>query len=215
MEKEILKGLRRAVREYDAELARHLAEEAIKAQMDLVEVIENGPVKALKEIGDKFGRGELFLTELIFAAKAAESSSEILNEEIIRQGQTKKSLGKILIGTVAGDIHSIGKNIVATMLRVAGFEVIDLGIDVPTEVFINKVKELKPDIVGLSALLTATMNEQRKIIEKLAENGLRTKVKVIVGGAPITPQWAEDVGADAYGFDAQDAVKKTMFLLNL
>jgi len=145
MEKEeILEGLRKAVKECDAELARRFAEEAVKAQMNLAEVIENGPAKALKEVGDKFGRGELFLPELIAAAQAAEASIEILNKEIKRRAQTRKSLGKVLIGTVAGDIHSIGKSIVATMLTVAGFDVIDLGVDVPTEVFIEKVKELKP-----------------------------------------------------------------------
>jgi len=215
MEKEeILEGLRRAVKEYDNELAERLAKEAIKAQLDPVEVIEEGPGKALKEVGDMFGKGELFLPELMAAAQAAETSIKLLNEEIMKRAQTRKSLGKFLIGTVAGDIHSIGKNIVATMLRVAGFEVIDLGVDVPTEVFIEKVKEVKPDVIGLSALLTTTMNEQKKIIEKLIENGLRDKVKVIVGGAPVSPEWAEEIGADACSLDAQDAVEKTIKLIH-
>jgi corrinoid protein of di/trimethylamine methyltransferase len=168
----------------------------------------------LKEIGDMFGKGEIFLPELMAAAQAAEASVKVLNEEIAKRAQTRKSLGKFLIGTVAGDIHSIGKNIVATLLRVAGFEVIDLGVDVPAEVFIEKVKELNPDIVGLSALLTTTMNEQKKIIEKLDEQGLRAKVKVMVGGAPVSQQWAKEIGADACGLDAQDAVEKAIKLIN-
>jgi trimethylamine corrinoid protein len=211
---EILEQLRKAIKEYDVDQAKHYSQEAIKAKMDPAEVIKNGPAMVLKEIGDKFANGELFLPELVAASQAGEASIAVLNEEITKRFQTRKSLGKYIIGTVSGDVHSIGKNIVATMLRVAGFDVTDLGVDVPTDLFIQKVKEMKPEFLGLSALLTTTMDEQRKIIIRLREEGLRDKVKVMIGGAPVSPEWAKEIGSDAVGFDAQDAVEKTLKLLS-
>ena len=210
---DILEQLRNAIKEYDVDQARHYSQEAIKAKMDPTEVIKNGPAIVLKEIGDKFANGELFLPELVAAGQAGEASIAVLNEEITKRSQSRTSLGKYIIGTVSGDVHSIGKNIVATMLRVAGFDVTDLGVDVPTDVFIQKVKELKPQILGLSALLTTTMDEQRKIIIRLKEEGLRGKVKVMVGGAPVSPEWAKEIGADSVGLDAQDAVEKALKLM--
>ena len=211
---DILEQLRNAIKEYDVDQAKHYSQEALKAKMDPTEVIKNGPAIVLKEIGDKFANGELFLPELVAAGQAGEASIAVLNEEIAKRSQSRTSLGKYVIGTVSGDVHSIGKNIVATMLRVAGFDVTDLGIDVPTDVFIQKVKELKPEILGLSALLTTTMDEQRKIIIRLKEEGLRSKVKVMVGGAPVSPEWAKEIGADSVGLDAQDAVEKALKLLS-
>jgi len=211
---EILDQLRKAIKEYDVDQAKHYSQEAIKAKMDPTEVIKNGPAMVLKEIGDKFATGELFLPELVAAGQAGEASIAVLNEEITKRFQTRKSLGKYIIGTVSGDVHSIGKNIVATMLRVAGFDVTDLGVDVPTDLFIQKVKEMKPEFLGLSALLTTTMDEQRKIIIRLREEGLRDKVKVMVGGAPVSPEWGKEIGSDAVGLDAQDAVEKTLKLLS-
>ncbi len=210
---EILEQLRKAIKEYDADQARHYSQEALKADMDPTEVIKNGPAMVLKEIGDKFACGELFLPELVAAGQAGEASIAVLNEEITKRSQTRRSLGKYIIGTVSGDVHSIGKNIVATMLRVAGFDVTDLGVDVPTDLFIQKVKEIKPEFLGLSALLTTTMDEQRKIIIRLREEGLRDKVKVMVGGAPVSSEWAKEIGSDAVGLDAQDAVEKALKLL--
>ncbi len=210
---DILEQLRNAIKEYDVDQARHYSQEAIKAKMDPAEVIKNGPAIVLKEIGDKFANGELFLPELVAAGQAGEASIAVLNEEIAKRSQSRTSLGKYVIGTVSGDVHSIGKNIVATMLRVAGFDVMDLGVDVPTDVFIQKVKELKPELLGLSALLTTTMDEQRKIIIRLKEEGLRGKVKVMVGGAPVSPEWAKEIGADSVGLDAQDAVEKALKLM--
>ena len=211
---EILEQLRKAIKEYDVDQAKHYSQEAIKAKMDPTEVIKNGPAMVLKEIGDKFASGELFLPELVAAGQAGEASIAVLNEEITKRSQTRKSLGKYIIGTVSGDVHSIGKNIVATMLRVAGFDVTDLGVDVPTDLFIQKVKEMKPEFLGLSALLTTTMDEQRKIIIRLREEGLRDQVKVMVGGAPVSTEWAKEIGSDAVGLDAQDAVEKTLKLLS-
>ena len=210
---DVLEQLRKAIREFDVDQAKHYSQEAIEAKMDPAEVIKIGPAMVLKEIGDKFACGELFLPELVAASQAGEASIAVLNEEITKNSQSRKSLGKFLIGTVSGDVHSIGKNIVATMLRVAGFDVTDLGVDVPTDVFIQKVKELKPELLGLSALLTTTMEVQREIVRRLVEEGLRGKVKVMVGGAPVSPEWARELGADAVGFDAQDAVEKALKLL--
>jgi trimethylamine corrinoid protein len=210
---DVLEQLRKAIKEYDVDGAKRYSREAIKAKMDPREVIKDGPAIVLKEIGDKFASGELFLPELVAAGQAGEASIAVLNEEIAKRAQSRKTLGKYVIGTVSGDVHSIGKNIVATMLRVAGFDVTDLGVDVPTDVFIQKVKELKPELLGLSALLTTTMEEQREIVRRLIEEGLREKVKVMVGGAPVSPEWAGEIGADAVGFDAQDAVEKALKLL--
>jgi len=205
--------LKKAIKEYDVGQAKHFSQEAVKAGLDPIEVIKKGPALVLKEIGDKFACGELFLPELVAAGEAGEASIAVLDEEITKRTQSRKSVGKVVMGTVLGDVHSIGKNIVATMLRVAGFDVTDLGVDVPTEVFMQKVKELKPDILGLSALLTTTMDEQRKIIIRLKEEGLRDKVKVIVGGAPVSVEWAKEIGADSVGLDAQDGVEKALTLV--
>jgi trimethylamine corrinoid protein len=209
---DILEQLKKAIREYEVDQAKHFSQEAVKAGLDPIEVIKKGPALVLKEIGDKFASGELFLPELVAAGEAGEASIAVLDKEITKRAQSRKSVGKVVMGTVLGDVHSIGKNIVATMLRVAGFDVTDLGVDVPTEVFIQKVKELKPDILGLSALLTTTMDEQRKIIIRLKEEGLRDKVMVMVGGAPVSPEWAKEIGADSVGLDAQDAVEKALRL---
>jgi corrinoid protein of di/trimethylamine methyltransferase len=211
--KEIIERIRKAIKEYDTDQAKFYSQEALKARMDPTEVIKNGPAKALKEIGDRFANGELFLPELVAASQAGEASIAVLSEEITLHGESRQSFGKCVIGTVSGDVHSIGKNIVATMLRVAGFEVTDLGVDVPADVFIRKVKELRPQILGLSALLTTTMEEQRTIIMKLKEEDLRGNVKVMVGGAPVSHQWGKEIGADAVGLDAQEAVEKALKLV--
>ncbi len=215
MEKEkILEKLIKAVKEYDIESARLFAEESIKAGLDPAEVIEKGPAKALGDIGEMFGRGELFLPELMAAAEASQTAIEVLNKEISKQSRIRKSVGTVLIGTVEGDIHSIGKSIVATMLQVAGFEIFDLGVDVPTQVFVEKTKELRPNIVALSALLTTTMVKQKEVIDALSKANLRDKVKVIIGGAPVTEKWSKQIGADAYGRNAQEGVENALKLIH-
>lgn len=214
MERErILREMSEAVSNFDDDLARNLSREAIDSGIDPVEALEEGLAKALREVGDRFGSGEAFITELIAAAQAMEAGAEILNEEIAQRGATRKSIGKFLIGTVEGDIHSIGKNIVTTMLRASGFEVVDLGVDVPTGVFVERVRELKPDILGLSALMTTTMTKQREVIEALREAGLKQSVKVVVGGAPVTEEWVKEIGADACGLDAGIAVQVALNLM--
>ena len=210
---EIIKELGEAVKDYDEDRARRLAEEAVEMGIDPVDALEEGLAKALREVGDRFGRCEAFITELIAAAQAMEAGAEILNEEIARQGASRRVVGRFLIGTVEGDIHSIGKNIVTTMFLAAGFEVFDLGVDVPTGVFVEKVRELKPDILGLSALMTTTMMRQREVIDALWEAGLREGVKVIVGGAPVSEEWVDEIGADACGLDAGSAVNVALRLM--
>lgn len=213
MGEDILKELGEAVQDFDDELARTLALRAVEAGVDPVVALEEGLAKALREVGDRFGRGEVFITELIAAAQTMEAGAEVLNEEISKRGASRKAVGRILMGTVGGDIHSIGKNIVKTMLTAAGFEVFDLGVDVPTDVFVEKVKELGPDILGLSALMTTTMVNQREVIGALNDEGLRDGVKIIVGGAPVTEKWVEEIGADACGLDAGSAVKVALELM--
>ncbi|TRO46277.1 hypothetical protein E2P65_06010, partial [Candidatus Bathyarchaeota archaeon] len=209
----ILEGLREAVFYFDEEEVARLSEEAVRAGLDPVEVLEEGLAGALREVGDRFGSGEVFITELIAAAQAMEVGAEILNREIAKRGVTRRSVGRILIGTVEGDIHSIGKNIVKTMLTAAGFEVIDLGTDVSSRLVVEKVRELKPDILGLSSLMTTTMAKQKEVIDLLKEAGLREGVKVIVGGAPVTEAWVEEIGADACGLDAGSAVRESLKLM--
>ncbi len=213
MSENILNDLGDAVKNFDETRSKSLAEQAIQKGIDPAVALEEGLARALREVGDRFGRGEAFITELIAAAQAMEAGAEVLNREITRRGASRKALAKYLIGTVEGDIHSIGKNIVATMLRAAGFEVIDLGIDIPTEVFVEKVRELKPDLLGLSALMTTTMTRQRDVIEALDNAGIREDVKVIVGGAPVTEEWVNSIGADACGLDASNAVNVALDLI--
>jgi methylmalonyl-CoA mutase cobalamin-binding domain/chain len=162
----------------------------------------------LKEIGGRFDKGEIFLMHLVAAGTAAKKAlTDVLEPEISRSGMKRKTLGKVVIGTVAGDIHDIGKSIVAAMLFTAGFEVFDLGVDIPVEEFVKKVQETNADIIALSALLSTTLPVQRELIQALKTANIRERVKVMVGGAPATMEWAESIGADGYGGDAVEAVK--------
>jgi len=176
----------------------------------------NAMTEALKEIGKRFESCEIFLVHLVVAGDAAKRATvEVLEPLLKKSVEKREALGKVVIGTVAGDIHDIGKNIVAMMLFTAGFEVYDIGKDVPAEEFVKKTRELDADIVALSALLTTTLPAQRDVIEALKKTGLREKVKVLVGGAPATAKWAEEVGADGYGEDAIEAVKVAKKVLGI
>ena len=215
MSGDILKQLGEAVLNFDDELAKSLSQRAVEEGVDPVVALEEGLARALRDVGDRFARGDAFITELIAAAQAMEAGAVVLNDEIARRGASRRAIGRFLIGTVEGDIHSIGKNIVATMLSAAGFEVIDIGVDVTTETFVEKVGDLKPDILGLSALMTTTMTKQRDVIEALRAADLREDVKVIVGGAPVTEDWVEEIGADACGLDAGSAVQTALGLMEV
>ena len=182
---------------------------------DPLEIV-NALTHVLKEIGKKFEDGEIFLVHLVAAGEAARrATSEVLQPLIEKSKEKTTTLGKVLIGTVAGDIHDIGKNIVAMMLFTSGFEVHDIGKDISAEEFVRKTRDLNVDVVAVSALLTTTLPAQRDVIEALKKAGLKQKVKVIVGGAPATAKWAEEAGADGYGEDAIEAVKITKKLLGV
>lgn len=213
MEKEV-EELRQAIREFDEERGRKLVEEAVKKGIDPLKIIEEGLAKELRQIGEKFSRGEVFIVDLIGAAKVMETSMEVLQPILEKSGEKLEFLGRVLIGTVEGDIHDIGKNIVASVLKASGFEVHDLGKDVSAQTFIDKVREMRPDVVGASALLTTTMPMQEEIIKALRKENLRSGVKVIVGGAPCSSEWAQKIGADGYAEDAIEAVNLVKTLLD-
>ena len=178
-------------------------EEALSLNIDPLKILDCVS-KGLDEVGRKYESGEYFLMELILAGNLASEVTNMLRPYL--KAKRKISRGKVVIGTVEGDLHDIGKNIVISMLSSAGFEVIDLGVDVSAEKFIDAVKKEKPDILAMSCLLTVGLPHMREVIEKLKEEGLRDKVKVMVGGRPVTPEYAREIGADAYGADAVDAV---------
>lgn len=192
---------------FDADRFVETVKKSIDQGYNPIEIV-NALSAVLKEIGKKFESGEIFLVHLVAAGDAAKrATTEVLEPLIKKSSEKREALGKVVIGTVAGDIHDIGKNIVAMMLFTAGFEVYDIGKDVPAEEFVKKTKEFNADIVAMSALLTTTLPAQRDVIEALKKAGLRDKVKILVGGAPTTAKWAEEIGADGYGEDAIEAVK--------
>lgn len=208
---EIMKKLADAVAEGDEELAVELTQKAVDAGMKPVQVINEGLTTGINEVGERFAAGEYFLPDLLLGAKAMEAGINIL--EPLMAGTDREFLGRVIMGTVKGDLHSIGKNIVSIMLKAAGFEVFDLGVDVPTSKFAEEIKRLKPNIVGISALLTSTVGRQEEIIEFLKEAGVRDQVKVMIGGAPISQSWADKIGADGYAEDAINAVRVAKDLL--
>jgi len=196
-----------AVLTYNYDEIKKRVMEGLATGVDPVTIIEKGLTRGLNIVGEKFQKGEMFLTDLISAAEPVQTIvKEVVEPQILKSKQVRKSLGKIVLGTVEGDIHDIGKTIVGAMLFSAGFEVHDIGKDVPVTEFIKKVKEVKADIVGASALLSTSLPAQRKLIEALVTEGMRTNVKVMVGGAPVTNEWAQEIGADGYGADAVEAV---------
>jgi len=205
-EKDIFANLTESCLNFDPEAARKYAKEAIEAGVDPIEAIEKGLAPGIRRLGEKFENGEVFLPELIMGGVAMQDAMKIL-ESKIPQGKERKILGRVLLGTVRGDIHDIGKNIVASLLKANGFEVHDVGVDVPTEVFVQKVRELEPDVVGLSALLTTTLPAQKEVVAALEQAGLRKRVKVIVGGAAASRDWCVEAGADGYAGDAVGATK--------
>ncbi|NPE29946.1 dimethylamine corrinoid protein 3 [Methanococcoides sp. SA1] len=184
-----------------------------KGQAPAVELIDNGLAAGMNEVGVLFERGKLFLPHVMMAADAMSAGVELLQDEILAGGGTSSKLGVIVNGTVEGDVHDIGKAIVSTMLQAAGFEVHDIGRDVPVQNFIDKIKETNADMVGLSALMTTTLQGQKEVIELLKENGMRDSIKVMVGGAPATDAWALKCGADCYAENASEAVAKAKELL--
>lgn len=206
MTEEIYRAMARSVLDGEAEEAVRLAMESIQSGVDPLDAINLGFVPGVEEIGEQFSCGEAFLPQLVMAGEAMKGALSALEPEMAKQGIGREMLGTVVLGTIAGDIHDIGKTLVGTMLTVAGFEVIDLGVDVPVMSLVETAREVNADIIGVSALLTTTMVNQRDVIEALEDLGLRPGIKVMVGGAPVTREWAEEIGADGYSEDAVGAV---------
>jgi len=209
---EIIDRLKEAILTYDRKLASQLAEKAIGEGVDPGEIL-NGMTEVIRKIGDDFGRGELYLPDLVGAASAMSEAISIVEIEIEKSGKKVEKISTVVLGTVKGDIHDIGKTMVKTFLVAENFRVIDLGVDVSLEEFIKAIDKYNPGILALSALLTTTVTEQRKIIEALKDKGIRDKVKVIIGGAATNQEFADKIGADGYEATAPRAAKLCKRLL--
>ena len=190
-----------------------LTRQALEANLGPLTIVNEGLVPGMNIVGAKFQSGEYFLPHLIIAATAMQQAMELLEPELKARQQAFETAGTLVIGSVAGDIHEIGKSLVATMMSASGFQVYDLGVDVPTETFVAKVRETGADLLGLSALLTTTMTGQRQVIEALEEAGIREQVKVLIGGAPVSQEWVEAIGADGYAEDAVGAIELARHLV--
>jgi corrinoid protein of di/trimethylamine methyltransferase len=206
-----LKRLKDAVTGCDLDNIEKIAEEALASGVKPVEAIQMGLAKGIKEVGERFGKGETYLPELVMAANVMKKGVAVV-EPHIPKGTDMGGLGKMVIGTVEGDIHDIGKSLVGTILGTAGFDIIDLGVDVPAERFLENAAKEHVKILGMSALMTTTMVKMPEIVTALASKGLRKRMIVMVGGAPTTKEWAKEIGADA---QAGDAVEASELALNL
>ena len=207
----ILDDLCQSVIEGNRNQTQELVKEAIAKDVPAEQILKEGLIRAMAEVGHKFECGEYFVPEMLIAARAMQSGLSLLRPYLITA--KVQAIGKVIIGTVQGDLHDIGKNLVAMMLEGAGFEVIDLGVDVSPEKYVQAVREHHPDLVACSALLTTTMPRMKDIIDALKENGLRDQVKVLIGGAPVTESFANQIGADACATDAASASARAKELM--
>ena len=203
---ELLEAMARSIIDGDAEVAADLARRAIETGMDPLEAIDRGFVPGVDHVGEEFSKETMFLPELVLAGEAMKAAVAVLEPEMTKAGVEREIHGTVVLAAAVGDIHDIGKSLVGTMLSASGFRVVDLGVDVPVDTVVEKAREVRADIVGVSALLTTTMPGQREVIAALEVAGLRSEVKVMVGGAPVTPEWAREIGADGFGEDAARAV---------
>jgi corrinoid protein of di/trimethylamine methyltransferase len=202
-----------AVLSFDGDKVTEATKKALKQGQDPVKVLDE-LTKALRIVGKKFEDGEFFLMHLVAAAEPVQRViKDILEPEMLKKKEQRTSLGKVVLGTVAGDIHDIGKNIVGAMLFAAGFEVYDIGKDIPPEQFVAKAKEVSANLVGASALLSTSLPMQREIVEGIVAAGLRDKVKLLFGGAPVTEEWVKEIGGDGYAENAIEAVNVAKRLL--
>lgn len=202
----LFKQMAEAVIDGDEDEAAALAKTGLEQGVDPLEAINKGFAAGMDVVGELYSSGEYFLPDLILGGEAMKAALAVLEPALKASGQVREVLGTVVLGTVKGDIHEIGKSLVGSMLSASGFEVFDLGIDIDAGVFVAKALEHDADIVALSALLTTTMLHQREVIEHLAEAGIREKVKVMVGGSPVTQGWADQIGADGFAEDAAGAV---------
>ena len=205
MSEELYKKLMQAVIDGEPEDAEQFAKEALDQKVDALECINQALMPGIQKVGELFSSGEYYLPELIIGADAMKAALDVL-EPALMGGQERDVVGRVVLGTVEGDLHEIGKTLVGTMLTANGFQVTDIGVDQSPEAFVKAVEEHNADIVGASALLTTTMLQQKKLVEALESAGLRDKVKVMIGGAPVTDRYAEEIGADGYAEDAISAV---------
>jgi corrinoid protein of di/trimethylamine methyltransferase len=203
----IFSEMKQSVINGDVDVAEELARRALAEGIDPLEAVNQGYLPGMQQVGIEFGAKNLFLPDVVIAAEAMKKAAAILEPEMTRRGSQRTVAGRVVLGTVKGDIHEIGKSLVGTLLSANGFEIYDLGVDVPFAKFAEKAREVNADIVGVSALLTTTMAGQQNVIEALDHLGLRPKVKVMVGGAPVTREWADKIGADGYSGDALGAVE--------
>jgi len=209
----IFEEMELAIIDGDEELCASLAQKAIDEGLDPAEAIDKGFAKGMRVLGDRFESGECFLPELLTAEDAMNAAMEILQPKIEESQAQREKLGKVVIGTIQGDVHDIGKNIVKLFMSVAGFEVVDVGRDVPVRTFIKTAQKEKADIIAASALMTTTMVYMPELIKQLKELGIRDQFKVMVGGAPVIKSWAMEVGSDGYGLTAKEAVQNALELM--
>jgi corrinoid protein of di/trimethylamine methyltransferase len=210
----LIEALQGSIMEGDKERARVAARQALDAGIPPLEAIERGLNEGLRIIGEKFGRLEVYLPDLMLGANAFGAAMEILEPAILEAGQRREPVGRVVIGTVKGDIHRIGKDIVAMLLKAAGFEVHDLGVDVPSAAFLTEAAKVKADIIAMSSLLTSTMPGQREVIALLKEKGQRDHFAIMVGGGPVTQDWSDQIGANVYGKTAAEAVQLALKLMD-
>jgi len=201
-----LSAMRQSIIDGAPDTAASLAQQAVAAGVSPLDAINDGYVPGMHEVGQQFAKGQMFLPDMMASAEAMRAAMAVLDPELKKQGTERPLAGTVVLGTTKGDIHEIGKILVGTLLTAHGFRVHDLGVDVPGDRFADKAREFNADIVGVSALLTTTMRNQRGVIEALEKSGLRSQVKIMVGGAPVTRRWAEEIGADGYARDAMSAV---------
>jgi corrinoid protein of di/trimethylamine methyltransferase len=215
MHEQLFKEMAQSIIDGDAELAEQLAKQAMELDIDPLEAINQGFVIGVNHVGSEFSCGNAFLPELVMAGEAMKTAVSTLEPEMARRGTERQVFGKVVIGTIEGDIHDIGKTLVATMLSASGFKVFDLGVDVSALKLVEKARQEHADIVAVSALLTTTMVRQRDVVEALDDMGLRPQVKVMVGGAPVTREWVTEIGADGYSEDAIGAVQVAKQLMGV
>jgi corrinoid protein of di/trimethylamine methyltransferase len=206
MEDKLFAQMKEAIIAGEPEDAARLAQQAISMGVHPLIALNRGFVPGMDAVGEQFNCGDMFLPELVLAAEAMKAAVAVLEPELARTGSVRQVIGKVVIGTVAGDIHDIGKTLVSTMLAANGFEVFDLGVNVPVQAFIDKARQVNASIIAMSALLTTTMVQQRDFIRAFEVAGLRPGVKVMVGGAPVTKSWASEIGADGFSPDAIGAI---------
>jgi len=211
---EMVKQLAQAVIEGDIDKSKELTTAMVSNGVSPTAILNEGLTKGLMVVGERFGNGDAFLTDLMLSAEAMKTGLQVVEPELRKSHIEREYVGTVVIGTVEGDIHDIGKTIVATMFEVSGFRVVDLGCDVKSQVFLENIGETKANILGLSALLSTTMGKQQETIKSLEAKGVRSTVKVMVGGAPVTPEWAKQIGADDTAPDAMLAVTKAKNLIH-